>query len=232
MKKILYILLVIAAGTVWTSCTNGKEQKNESSVTGNTMEINKENAARDKGDHVTESDEIPPLTEEQKQAYMKEAKQIAKTAYDIFSGHLKRLFAEKKPGEALEYCKNNALKITDSLSRAHHVKIKRTSYRLRNPENKPSDQEEKIMEIFKQRIHKNVKSSPYLHYDTEGNVHVYIPIIVQEKCLMCHGDPNKDIPQEINEKLAELYPNDKAIFFKKGDLRGIWSIQFPKKQQK
>jgi uncharacterized protein (UPF0335 family) len=210
-----------------TGCQNHPEKENNKPQT--PQEINKKNAAGETGDHVTDSKLIPPLSEEEKKAYLDTAKTVAQTTFKIFSSHLKRLFEEKNPVGALEYCKENALKITDSLSEAYGVKIKRTSYRLRNPENKPTDQEEKIMKIFKERIHKNLKPEPYLHYDVDGNPHVYLPIIVQEKCLMCHGDPNKDIPESINQKLAELYPGDKAIFFKKGDLRGIWSIKFPKK---
>ncbi len=225
MKKILIASLSLF---LLLACT--QEDKKESQ--GLTQEeINKENAAHEQGDHVVDASIIPPMTEQEKQQYIDSAKVIAKTAFDIFSAHLKKSFSENHPAEALQYCKDNAMRITDSLSKVYGVEIKRTSFRLRNPENKPTDQEDKIMEIFKQRIHKNLKSMPYVHYDNYGNPHVYLPIMVQDKCLMCHGDPNKDIPDDINNKLAELYPADKAIFFKKGDLRGIWSIKFPKKKQ-
>ncbi|NPA42432.1 MAG: DUF3365 domain-containing protein [Chlorobi bacterium] len=226
MKKLLFItgLLIMLA-----ACRGGEKEQPEGEHQKTQLEINKENADREEGDHVESAAEIPPLTPEEKQQYLDTAKAIAKEAFGIFSGHLNRLFAEKHPVEALEYCKQNAMRITDSLSKVHGVTIKRTSYRLRNPDNAPTDQEEKIMEIYRHRIHRNLKPEPYVHYDNYGYPHVYIPIMVQEKCLMCHGDPNKDIPDEINNKLAELYPGDKAIFFKPGDLRGIWSIKFPKK---
>ncbi len=222
MRRILVIVILLVFAF---SCQNAEKTSKKTQE-----EINKENYLKEEGDHVLNASDIPPMTLEEKKAYMEKSKQIAQEAFQIFTSHLQRYFKEKHPVEALEYCKNNALKITDSLAKVHGVEIKRTSYRLRNPENKPTDQEEKIMKIFKQRILKNLKPEPYLHYDVNGNPHVYIPIITQEKCLMCHGDPNKEIPQEINNKLAELYPGDKAIFFKPGDLRGIWSIKFPKKK--
>jgi len=195
-------------------------------------EINRQNDERLEGDHVQDVSELPVLTPQQKQQYINRSKEIAQTAFKIFSGHLKRLFQQKKPEEALEYCHANALKITDSLAKAYGVVIKRTSYRLRNPKNKPTAQEEKVMEIYRKQILKNLKPKPYMHYDEHGYPHVYIPIMVQQKCLMCHGDPNKEIPEVINQKLSELYPSDKAIFFKEGDLRGIWSIRFPKNNKK
>jgi len=211
---------------VMTACN--RQKKKEAQATKDQHEINMENDRRLEGDHVLSPEELPVLTPQQRQQYVDESKKIAKTAFDIFSGHLNRLFKEKKPEEALEYCHANALRITDSLSEAYGVKIKRTSYRLRNPKNKPTPQEEKVMEIYRQQILSNLKPQPYMHYDEEGYPHVYLPIIVQENCLMCHGDPNKEIPESIMNKLSELYPSDKAIFFKKGDLRGIWSIRYPR----
>ena len=225
-------LLAIFTLAFINACQNHSE-KGEQTTTGQPTQqtINKQNDARLEGDHVTSDEEIPVLSPEEKQAYIDKAKSVAKNAFTIFSGHLKTLFAEKKPEEALEFCHDNALKITDSLAKAAGVEIKRTSYRLRNPKNKPTPQEEKVMEIYRKRILKNLKPEPYFHYDNHGYPHVYIPIMVQQKCLICHGDPNKDIPDNINNKLAKLYPNDKAIFFKVGDLRGIWSIKFPKNKK-
>ncbi len=221
------LMLFVAA------CNNQPNHKFQPDVSGkNQAEINRKNDEHLEGDHVQNAAELPVLTPEQKQQYIDRSKQIAQTAFKIFSGRLKQLFQEKKPEEALEYCHANALKITDSLAKANGVVLKRTSYRLRNPKNKPTAQEEKVMEIYRKQILKNLKPKPYMHYDEHGYPHVYIPIMVQQKCLMCHGDPNKDIPEVINQKLSELYPSDKAIFFKEGDLRGIWSIRFPKNGKK
>jgi len=227
MSRKFQLLIVLGLIMAGISC-NRTHKKSEAKPQKDQHEINMENDRRLEGDHVLSPEELPVLTPEQKQHYIDESKKIAKGAFDIFSSHLTRLFKENHPAEALEYCHANALRITDSLSEAYGVKIKRTSYRLRNPKNKPNAQEEKVMEIYRQQILSNLTPKPYMHYDEEGYPHVYLPIIVQEKCLMCHGDPNKDIPEPIMNKLTELYPSDKAIFFNKGDLRGIWSIRFPR----
>jgi hypothetical protein len=42
-----------------------------------------------------------------------------------------------------------------------------------------------------------------------------------EVCLVCHGE---NIAPNIQAKLAELYPNDKAIGFNVGELRGAFSV--------
>ncbi len=234
MNKLAVVFLILV-GFFGVSCSQGASKEsggeNNQNQAESIVEQNRKNDSLVEVDHVHSASDIPVLTPEQKQAYIDKAKKVAKNAFDIFSGHLNRLFKEKHPAEALAYCHDNALKITDSLSRAYNVQVKRTSFRIRNSKNKPTAQEEKVMEIYREQIHKNLSPKPYMHYDVYGKPHVYIPIMVQEKCLMCHGDPNKDIPEVINRKLAELYPGDKAIFFKKGDLRGIWSITFPKKKQ-
>ena len=49
-------------------------------------------------------------------------------------------------------------------------------------------------------------------------------------CLNCHGEPGKEINESTLEKINSLYPEDKAIDFKVGDLRGMWSIEMPKKE--
>ncbi|MBE9562745.1 MAG: DUF3365 domain-containing protein, partial [Proteobacteria bacterium] len=40
-------------------------------------------------------------------------------------------------------------------------------------------------------------------------------------CTVCHGET---IPPKVQAKITELYPEDKAVGFKVGDLRGAFSI--------
>ena len=40
-------------------------------------------------------------------------------------------------------------------------------------------------------------------------------------CLNCHGS---NIKEPVKEKIAELYEGDKAINYKKGDLRGAFTL--------
>jgi hypothetical protein len=47
-------------------------------------------------------------------------------------------------------------------------------------------------------------------------------IPVAEQCLACHGSK---IKPELAEHLQKLYPEDKAIGFSQGDLRGAFSLK-------
>jgi hypothetical protein len=53
----------------------------------------------------------------------------------------------------------------------------------------------------------------------------YMQAIETKKiCLVCHGE---NITAPIAEKLAEFYPDDTAIGFKLGDIRGAFRIVQP-----
>jgi hypothetical protein len=52
------------------------------------------------------------------------------------------------------------------------------------------------------------------------------PIMVQSKCLLCHGSKDQ-IPESIHLMLKQQYPFDRAIGYKTGELRGAVSIKQP-----
>lgn len=58
----------------------------------------------------------------------------------------------------------------------------------------------------------------------------YAPIRVNEFCLQCHGKLGETLSEKNYEVIKELYPEDEAIGYSAGDLRGIWSIRFKKEK--
>ena len=48
----------------------------------------------------------------------------------------------------------------------------------------------------------------------------------QELCLSCHGKENKVSP-EVQAKLKELYPDDKATGYDSGQIRGAITARKP-----
>jgi len=49
------------------------------------------------------------------------------------------------------------------------------------------------------------------------------PILMQPQCTACHGSLEQISP-ELTTKLDALYPNDLAVGFKPGELRGAVSV--------
>ncbi len=50
------------------------------------------------------------------------------------------------------------------------------------------------------------------------------PLFIASVCLQCHGDPATFAP-EVGQLLGEEYPEDQAVGYEVGDLRGAVSVQ-------
>ncbi len=120
---------------------------------------------------------------------------------------------------AVEFCNTRAIPLTDSIAGHLDVGIQRLSDKNRNPDNviqTPMDSKA-WQKIQSEKMH-------VLEQDDKGEVFYYKPIsIAMPTCLNCHGG-NNDITESTREIIAQKYPNDKAIGYKLGDLRGMWKI--------
>jgi hypothetical protein len=50
--------------------------------------------------------------------------------------------------------------------------------------------------------------------------------------MNCHGTPGKHIQDATLTRIQQLYPEDRAVNFKEGDLRGLWHIIFNVQKEK
>jgi mono/diheme cytochrome c family protein len=60
-------------------------------------------------------------------------------------------------------------------------------------------------------------------YARDGDrVRLLRPIVVEGVCIVCHG-PRDAMPPALRDALAARYPNDHAVDYRPGDLRGaLW----------
>ena len=149
-------------------------------------------------------------------------KEIASATFLALSGELQKAMKSGGVEHAISYCNLNAADITDSLSAKYNADIKRTSLKFRNPTNKPSPTEVRILHQLENEKKRGEAMLPQVLSDGSSKT-FYAPIIVQDMCLKCHGQKSNI---ENYERIKELYPNDLAIGYKQGDLRGMWSIKF------
>jgi len=146
--------------------------------------------------------------------------------------NLSKAIKEKGLVGALNYCNENAFLLTDSVEKQlpDGVMIKRTSFRTRNMINEPDDDEIKIMKWFEnQKAMNNGLSDHYVqirNYGTYKYYNYYKPLVIEGMCLNCHGEPNIMNPGVV-KKIRELYPNDRAMGYKLGDLRGVVHVTIP-----
>ena len=132
--------------------------------------------------------------------------------------------------EAVEFCNTAALPLTQQMSDKHGVFIKRTSLKTRNPLNKPSDSEILVLNEFQANLDQGIALEPKVQLDQNGIPNYYAPILVDKKCLSCHGTLDQELSRPADSIIKSHYPNDLATGYHEGDLRGIWSISFAKPQ--
>jgi len=159
-------------------------------------------------------------------AYKMKGMIIAKSTFKAFKSKIEAVASKGGLPAVVNFCHDNALKLTDSMGKAHHVVIKRTSHKLRNPANKPDIDGEAVLNEYLKLQEQQKSMEPVVLKDSDGYAHFYAPIKLKEACLKCHGTPGKEIPESIYKLIKEKYPNDQAVNFKTGELRGVWDIKF------
>ncbi len=134
----------------------------------------------------------------------------------------------KSPYEAIDVCHKKALILTHEVEKKldHGIKIKRTSFKYRNPKNKPDKYEQQALKYFEEMFKKGKNPSYYIQ-KVENGYRYYKPLKVKAVCLTCHGDP-KLMDKRLYEKIKKYYPNDKAVGYKEGDFRGVIRVFIPK----
>lgn len=163
---------------------------------------------------------------------MKWGDEISNEAQSQLISALQNAIGEKGIPGAIEFCNVQALPILDEVGSKYNVKIRRASQKYRNPEDKPLDFEELILDAYAYNQENDIPNEPNIQKLENGEILFYSKAIQipNALCLNCHGTPGKEISPDTEIKLKELYPDDKATGHKIGDLRGMWSIQIPKKE--
>lgn len=130
------------------------------------------------------------------------------------------------PVPTIEICSVKAPLIAQEVSQSSGWSVARTSLKLRNPGNAPDDWERRVLEQFEAR---KAAGEPLAQLEYAERVGTgdrrqfrYMKAIpTEEVCLNCHAS---EIKPAVEEKLATLYPNDRARGFAVGDIRGAFTL--------
>jgi Protein of unknown function (DUF3365) len=155
----------------------------------------------------------------------------AREATKTYSQKLKtELAAALKAGSAksaIEACRMSAPELNATVSEETGFEIGRTALRVRNPENVPDTWEIAMLERFSKQLASGADQKTLEAYDVsvtkEGQkLFRYMrPIMMVESCLACHGGA---VAQDVRSEIARIYPEDKAVGFNIGDLRGAFTL--------
>ena len=150
------------------------------------------------------------------------ARETVALTFRTLSSELKAALSTGGIPNAIGYCNLNAMKLTDSLSIARNTTIKRATDRWRNPQNKANTQETEIIQFYQSALKKDSPISDTLIVMGDHKAY-YAPIRLNQLCLNCHGNKNDIAAYDFIKK---HYPDDQAINYKLGELRGIWSVSY------
>ena len=138
---------------------------------------------------------------------------------------LQSAMAEGGAVNAIGVCNTQAPEIAGRVSTQNQVKLTRVGTRARNPVmGVPNDWQAKALAQFDAALARGEKPADIEFSETVETAngkefHFAKPIVLQPMCVSCHGNPEQISP-EVKAKLNELYPNDKAVGYQPGQLRG------------
>lgn len=150
-----------------------------------------------------------------------------------FMGQLKSRLIKQIKSEgtlsAVAVCSDTAQVLSNDFGLKKGVYIKRVSFKNRNQNNVPDEFEAKVLKEFEQMKKEGTLTSDTEHFEiVTENDYQYLrymkPIKIGVACLKCHGHEEK-ISAEVKELIAKRYPDDKAVGYNNGDLRGAVSIE-------
>ena len=142
------------------------------------------------------------------------------------------LFAAMKSGGpvmAVDVCRVKAPRIAIDTAAGTPWKIARTSAKVRNPANAPDAWEAGKLEEFRKRFAGGeelaaIESWEVVEVEGRATFRYMKAIGTTSPCLNCHG---VSLKPEIAAKVKELYPEDEAVGFASGQLRGAFTLSRP-----
>ncbi|MDX2033988.1 MAG: DUF3365 domain-containing protein [Blastocatellia bacterium] len=137
---------------------------------------------------------------------------------------------------AVRVCSEIAQKITEEHSRDGGYSARRISLKYRNPKDRPDAYETRMLKRFAAQQGRNRLVDESWEVVREGGREKFRylkPIVIGKMCLQCHGQPDQIAPA-VRTLLREKYPQDRAIGYREGELRGAVSvvIDLPMKEKR
>jgi hypothetical protein len=123
---------------------------------------------------------------------------------------------------AVQFCHQSVKTISKSAAKHRTSKYQfgRTSHKIRNLENAPQSWMVPYLKEFQGKQVTEMMKTSILHRFSDGKRAYLEPLYVQAKCLLCHGEV---IPSDVKDRIASLYPADRATGFKLNEFRGfVW----------
>ena len=162
-------------------------------------------------------------------AWTAQARQVAGEVPPRLLATLTAAIQAGGPEGAIAVCRDEAPRLAKAASEHSGWLVRRTSLRPRNPKAVPDAWERAVLEDFDRRA--AAGESPATLEKAEvvvlggEKVQRYMRALpVQTPCLACHGE-SAQLSPAVSARLKELYPDDFAVGYSVGQVRGAMSIR-------
>jgi len=157
--------------------------------------------------------------------YEREAEGVMQRLRGAMMQEMQRAMAQG-PAEAIGVCRHLAPQISAEIEADTGWSIRRPALKVRNPEMRPTAEERAVMLGFEIRHAAGqpiglLRTTRATRNGDEVTIHFMQAIPMMEGCLACHGPA---IEPNTAAAIHALYPNDEAVGFAVGDLRGAFSL--------
>nr|WP_319566675.1 DUF3365 domain-containing protein [uncultured Rhodoferax sp.] len=165
----------------------------------------------------------------QDDALLADARKVAGAVPPKLLEVLNAQIAKEGPASAVTVCHEKAPQMAKTASEQTGWAIRRVSLRNRNPKALPDAWERAALEEFDRRAAAGENPATLEKYalveDAGRKEFRYMKALpVQQVCLACHGASDSLAP-EVSERLHTLYPDDKAVGYALGQIRGAMTIR-------
>jgi len=153
----------------------------------------------------------------------------ARQAADALTGELIETLGHELgtggPVGAVKVCAEMAPQIAASHS-VDGVTVRRVTLRVRNPQDTPDEYERGVLVDLEAKLAEGAlpkEIAEVVTDDAGARLRYLRPLVIKGTCLNCHGDVESMDP-ELRTLLEERYPEDQAVGYQEGDLRGAVSV--------
>lgn len=163
-------------------------------------------------------------------AWLDESRQVAGQLIGQVRGELVKELERTGPIRAITVCKYSVPEITSNLSRLSGMRVTRVTLRPRNRALGEADAwEQQVLLDFENRVAKGERADGLEYFEVveepAGRSFRYMKALpAAQPCLLCHG-PSNQLSDGVRALLASEYPNDKAVDYQLGQVRGAVSIK-------
>lgn len=165
-------------------------------------------------------------------AWVGAARDVATTVPPRLLAVLREEIAKGGPEGAIAACREQAPALARKASQDSGWAVRRVSLRQRNPKAVPDAWERGVLEEFDRQAAAGAapasleRAATVKAADGTAELRYMRALPVIELCTGCHGTPDRLSPAVV-ARLKALYPEDRAIGYKVGDIRGAITLRKP-----